>query len=69
MKTKQGVIDLLTDVKEKVECLEGVEQSEIDEILEAIDKVNDYFEDYSFEVNDKIDDIEIMLKEVKERTD
>ena len=68
MKYKQNMLDLLQEIKDEVLALEAPE-GDIDRISGLIDKTKDYFDDYAFEITDKIQDIKSLACEIERMTE
>lgn len=62
MKDKKSMLDLLEKIKEKVLTLNAAEE-EIVKIVRLIDKTKDYFDDYTFEILESVEEVKVKLEE------
>lgn len=58
MKDKKSMLDLLEKIKEKVLTLNAAEE-EIVKIVRLIDKTKDYFDDYTFEILESVEEVKV----------
>lgn len=63
MRYKQNVIDLLEEIKDEV-LASNVPQEEKDVIVRLIYKAKDYFDDYTFEVTENVEEIKDRMDEI-----
>ena len=64
MKYKQNMLDILNEIKDEMLALEAPQ-----EVLALVDKAKDYFDDYAFEILDKIQDIKSLACEIERMTE
>lgn len=64
MKYKQNMLDILDEIKDEMLALEAPQ-----EVLALVDKAKDYFDDYAFEITDKIQDIKSLACEIERMTE
>ena len=62
MKDKKSMLDLLEKIKEEVLTLNAAEE-EIVKIVRLIDKTKDYFDDYTFEILESVEEVKVKLEE------
>lgn len=58
MKDKKSMLDLLEKIKEKVLTLNAAEE-EIVKVVRLIDKTKDYFDDYTFEILESVEEVKV----------
>lgn len=64
MKNKQNMLDILEEIKNEMLVLEAPRK-----VLVLVDKAKNYFDDYAFEITDKIQDIESLACEIERMTE
>lgn len=58
MKDKKSMLDLLEKIKEEVLTLNAAEE-EIVKVVRLIDKTKDYFDDYTFEILESVEEVKV----------
>lgn len=64
MKYKQNMLDILNEIKDEMLALEAPQEA-----LTLIDKAKDYFDDYVFEITDKINEINSGIHDIERMTE
>lgn len=58
MKDKKSMLDLLEKIKEEVLTLNAAEE-EIVKVVRLIDKTKDYFDDYTFDILESVEEVKV----------
>lgn len=63
MRYKQNMLDLLEEIREKV-LISNASPEEKDIIINSIYEARDYFNDYTFEVTENVEEIKDRMDEI-----